>query len=502
MGPFFSDPREYFLEDELAGRKVWWPEHQYVQTGDAPRGLSSGWGVGGGTNVWTGAAFRLFERDFRVLTEDGEQPGASLADWPLTYTDLAPYYDAVEAHIQLAGEPTPWDRSGQPPPPQPAHGYYHHTTVLREGFQRLGFRTAPGPMAIASRPTKRREACCGCGYCVLGCKTGAMYNTAIAEIPPALATGRLDLRDQCVARAISTSMDGTRAEAVEYVDSSGNSHRQPARAIVAACHTIEIPRLMLASANRQHPRGLANSSDQLGRNSMSHISAHVLGIFPQAMRPWEGFTLNHLCCLDCGERVPGRPFVGGFAMETYTSLPASLAVSSVGGAWGAELKSIMRQYPNMAGLFTIGEGLPASSNRVTIDPEEQDAFGLPRAHLHYDWHPNDLRLQRVAQDTGEAVLLAAGAVRALRQPTVQVHPLGTARMGTDPATSVANADGRTHDVPNLYLAGGALFPTGSSVNPTLTILALAWKTAVAIADTFGYGVPSPAELRARDEEDV
>ncbi|HLG72889.1 MAG TPA: GMC family oxidoreductase [Chloroflexota bacterium] len=497
-GPYYSDPKTMFHEDEIADRRIWWPEDMYVQTGTAPRGLNSGLGVGGGTLVWTGATFRLFPDDFRVLSVDGQQPGASVADWPIGYANLAPYYDMVERHIGVAGAFTPWDQPDRPPYPQPPHGYYGHTVAIRRGFERLGLRTAPGPTAVLSRAKPRRAACCGCGFCMHGCRTGSMYSTAVAEVPPALETGRLDLRPECVGRRISTSEDGTTAEAVEYVHKDGQVHLQPARVVIASCHTVEIPRLLLASASAKHPNGLANSSDQLGRNMMSHPSAHAIGTFPESVNPWEGYALNHMCCLDFAQTQPGKPYVRGFTMETSAPLPAGAATGSLARLWGAELKRAMRQYSHMAGFFTICEGLPMPTNRVTIDREDLDRFGLPRAHLHYDWHTNDVRLMDAAQEKSVEVLKAAGATEVFRQPSVQVHPLGTARMGSDPASSVVDANGASHDVPNLYLAGGALFPTGSSVNPTLTILALAWRTAEHVAARFGRRILSPEEMEQLD----
>src|SRR5206468_5513567 len=134
-GPWYDDPRSQFTEDELARRKIWWPEAQYTLGGTARRGrVSTGIGVGGGTLVWTGAAFRLFEEDFQVRSRDGHVPRANLADWPLTYRDLEPCYDAVEAHVGVAGTVTPWDAPGRKPPPQPPHGYHRHTVVLKQGF--------------------------------------------------------------------------------------------------------------------------------------------------------------------------------------------------------------------------------------------------------------------------------------------------------------------------------------------------------------------------------
>jgi choline dehydrogenase-like flavoprotein len=486
-GPWYRDPAHDFVADEQVMRKIWWPESQYTFSGSAARGrVNSGLGVGGGGLVWTGAAFRFFAEDFEVLRRDGPLEGANLADWPVTYDDLAPYYDEVEAHIGVAGEVGPWDPPGRKPYPQPAHAYQHHTEVLAEGFRKLGLRTQHGPMAILSQARGERQACCYCGYCMQGCRYGSMYSTAWAEIPVALETGRLDLRANSVALRILTSADGTKAATVEYVSTETEELQlQPARFVVVANSTMEVPRLLLNSGSDKHPNGLANSSDQVGRNYMAHPGVHCWGIFPEEdMNPREGFVLNHLCCLEYARTQPNQPFVRGFAMESYASLASTIASGLPDGYSDDQRERMMSQYRHMAGFFTICEGVPTPDNRLTVDADRRDKWGMPQAHLHYDWHDNDLKLMDFARAKSIEVLRAAGATDVIPVRPVQVHMMGTARMGSNPATSVTDSTGRTHDVPNLYLAGGALFPTGSALNPTLTILALAWRTAEGIADAF------------------
>jgi choline dehydrogenase-like flavoprotein len=224
-------------------------------------------------------------------------------------------------------------------------------------------------------------------------------------------------------------------------------------------------------------------------------------VFDEPMNPWEGFVLNHLCCLDYAQTRPDVPYVRGFAMETLTVLPVGMATGAVAGRWGAALTGFMRQYPHTAGLFTIGEGVPTPTNRVTVEPDRPDEWGLPGGHLHYDWHPNDVRLVDAAAAKSLEVLRAAGAREAFRQPPSQVHMMGTARMGDDPRCAVPNSWGETHDVAGLYVAGGALFPTGSSVNPTLTILALAWRTAEDVARRQGKALQSAATPAGRSPAD-
>ena len=206
------------------------------------------------------------------------------------------------------------------------------------------------------------------------------------------------------------------------------------------------------------------------------------------MKPFEGFVLNHLCCLDFAHTQPDQPFIRGFVMESYTNLPLGRAASLPENPWGAPLRQLMRQYRRTAGLFTICEGLPTPDNRVTVDPERRDQWGRPCLHLHYDWHPNDEQLLAAARNRSVEVLRAAGATEVVPQPYAQVHMMGTARMGADPAASVVDTTGRTHEVDNLYIAGGALFPTGAAVNPTLTILALAWRTAETVAARLGASI--------------
>jgi len=167
-------------------------------------------------------------------------------------------------------------------------------------------------------------------------------------------------------------------------------------------------------------------------------------------------------------------------MESFTVLPVAFATSLPGEFWGSRLKNFMRRCRRTAGLFTIGEGLPVAENRVTVEPDCRDRWGMPQGHLHYDWHENDLRLLAAARAKSIEVLQAAGATDVAPQSYAQVHMMGTARMGRDPASSVVDTSGRTHEVENLYIAGGAVFPTGGAVNPTLTILALAWRTAEAV----------------------
>lgn len=484
MGPW-RDART-FSSNEWEMRELWWPEWEYRLTGSAARGrVNSGLGVGGGGLVWTGAAWRLFPHDFRVRSEEGDIPGALLADWPITYDELSPYYTAVEQHIGVAGVRGPFDPPGLPPLPFPPHPYHRHTEILQEGFNRLGLRTQPGSVAILPQSWLGREACNGCGYCIQGCHNGAMYSS-LAELPAALESGHFHLRTRVKVTRLLLDPSGRRVQALALVDlSTGERHLCPVELVVVAANPIETARLLLASAHPRHPLGLANQSGLVGRCLTVHPGPHVWGVFPEIVEPEAGFVLNHLACFEFSRATDSDPYRRGFILESLTGLPAGVATGPLAALWGEPLMAAMRRYRHMAGLFVLCEGLPQRQNGVYLLDSAPDPFRLPPLRVHYDWHPNDLAMIARAQAVASSVLKAAGAATLYLQTPVQVHMMGTARMGRDPADSVADSTGRTHTVENLYLAGGSLFPTGSSVNPTLTILALAWRTAEAIAHAAG-----------------
>ncbi len=345
------------------------------------------------------------------------------------------------------------------------------------GARRIGYkRVHTGYMAINSRPADGRAFCIQQGFCVQGCKTGAKWSTLYTEIPRAEATGHLDLRAESMATRIEHGPDG-RVTAVVYRDSQGTEQRQKARIVCVACNAVETPRLLLLSESGKFPRGLANSSDQVGRNYTHHVGGFIWGLFDKPIEFWRGTTLAGIV-EDEIVNHPARGFVGGYHLELVAlDLPTFPQVGLPYG-WGRDFASIIDDYRNIAGMFINGEDLPRANNRVTLDPKVKDAHGLPVAHIHVDEHPNDTAMRTHAQTQGARMYRAVGAKRVVHtRQTPATHNMGSARISASPEEGVANTYGQTHDVKNLFISDGSQFPTPSSANPTLTIVALALRQA-------------------------
>ena len=274
---------------------------------------------------------------------------------------------------------------------------------------------------------------------------------------------------------------------VVYFDASGVEQRQAARIVCVAGNTIESPRLLLNSASSMFPDGLANSSGQVGRNYMRHVTGSVYSIFERPVRMWRGTTMAGIM-QDEARHDPSRGFVGGYELETLSLGLPFMAAFLDPGAWGREFTSAIDGYENMAGMWIVGEDMPQETNRVTVDTAVVDQFGLPTPVVHYDDHPNDVAMRDHAYERGIAIHRAAGAVRSLPTPPYpSTHNIGTNRMSDNPRDGVVNRWGQTHDIPNLFVSDGSQFTTGAAENPTLTIVALAIRQADHIAREMGAG---------------
>jgi len=422
--------------------------------------------VGGTTVHWTGATPRLKPWELKPRSTYGAISGTSLIDWPVSYEEILPYYERAERRMVTTR------RNGVPGLPAS-----NNFKVMYNGARRIGYRRVhTGYMAINTRPADDRAYCIQQGFCVQGCKTGAKWSTLYTEIPRAEATGRLDLRIESRATRIEHGRDG-RVTGVVYRDAAGIERRQRARVVCVACNSVETPRLLLLSESAGFPRGLANSSDQVGRNYCHHVSGFIWGLFHQPVDSWRGTTLAGII-EDETVNDPKRGFVGGYHLELVAlDLPTFPQVGLPYG-WGRDFASIIDDYRNMAGMFINGEDLPRATNRITLDPKVKDALGLAVAHVHVDDHPNDVAMRTHAQQQGRKVYEAAGAKRVvLSRQTPATHNMGSARMSASPEQGVCNAHGQTHDIANLFISDGSQFSSPGSANPTLTIVALALRQA-------------------------
>jgi choline dehydrogenase-like flavoprotein len=427
--------------------------------------------LGGTTVHWTGATPRIRPWEVRARTTYGALPGTSLIDWPIEYAELEKYYELAERRLvvsRLHGNP------GLPAS--------NHFKVIYNGAKRIGYKKVhTNYMAINSRPADGRGFCIQQGFCVQGCKTGAKWSTLYTEIPRAEATGNLDLRIESRAVRIEHAQDG-RVNAVVYRDPQGREQRQKARLVCVACNSVETARLLLLSESSRFPHGLANSSDQVGRNYCLHTGGFAWGIFNQKIRFWRGTTLAGIV-EDETRHDPKRGFAGGYHLEMAALDLPSLPISGFPRTmWGRELGFIMDHYDSMAGIFINGEDMPRPTNRITLSESTRDQFGLPVAHIHMDDHDNNAAMRAHAQRQAKALYEAVGAIKvAYSRQTPATHNMCTARMSKDPRDGVVDAHGRAHDVPNLFVSDGSALSTPGSANPTLTIVALALRQAEHIA---------------------
>ena len=268
---------------------------------------------------------------------------------------------------------------------------------------------------------------------------------------------------------------------VVYADESGAMQRQKARVVAVAGNSIESPRLLLNSASTMFPDGLANSSGQVGRNYMRHMTGSVYAAFEKSVHMYRGTTMAGII-RDEAKNDPKRGFVGGYEMETLSIGVPFMAAFLNPGAWGRPFTSAMESYPRMAGMWLVGEDMPQETNRITLDPKAKDKFGMPVASVHFDDHPNDVAMRDHAYKQGAAVYEAVGAtVTYPTPPYPSTHNLGTNRMSEKPRDGVVNKFGQAHDVKNLFISDGSQFTSGAACNPTLTIVSLAIRQADHIA---------------------
>jgi choline dehydrogenase-like flavoprotein len=427
--------------------------------------------VGGSTTHWAGASLRFDEHEFKDKSTYGSIPGANLLDWPITLAEMEPWYAKAEDKMGVTRTNGIAGLPGN-----------NNFKVLEAGAKKLGYKTVhTGNMAINSEPRDGRGACQQIGFCFQGCKSGAKWSTLYTEIPKGEATGKLEVRPACQALQIQHDESG-KVTGVLYVDKDGKQQVQKARVVAVAGNSIESPRLLLNSATPKYPDGLANSSGQVGKNYMRHMTGSVYAIFDKPVHMYRGTTMAGII-RDESAFKPDRGFVGGYEMETLSLGVPFMAAFLEPGAWGRDFSKAMEGYPNMAGMWLVGEDMPQEKNAITLHASEKDQYGLPVPNVHFDDHANDVAMREHAYQQGSAVYDAVGAVKSFRTPPYpSTHNLGTNRMSAKASDGVVNKHGQTHDIANLFISDGSQFTTGAAENPTLTIVALAIRQAEYIAD--------------------
>lgn len=447
--------------------KMSWMDYR-VGEGYAPDGMPV-WScklVGGTTAHWTACCPRFRGFEFKGKSTYGEMENTSLVDWPIDLETLTPYYEKAEDMLGVTGT------NGIERLP-PSNNY----KVMEAGAKNIGYSDMDTyNMAINSKPRDGRASCLQLGFCASGCAMNAKWSTLFNHIPEAEATDNFDLRPNSMAIEITTNSEG-RAAGVRYIDADGNIQEQKARVVCVAANVVETTRLLLNSSKDQFPNGLANSSDMVGRNYMRHVMVQIFALMPDEVNMFKGTQCAGVI-RDEVRHDPSRGFSAGFQFHTVGLDPEQIAKTLVDNGWGRDYAETMLNYRNLAGLIITGEDPPQLDNRITLHPTQKDQFGLPVPVVTYNLHPNSRALLDYSEKKSKELYESLGATEVFNIESFgATHNMGTARIGDDPAISVCNEWGQTHDVDNLFISDGSLFPTSGCANPTLTIISLMLRQA-------------------------
>ena len=470
--------------------KTFWAsdyDHPYETAPGKPYRWIRGYQLGGRSLTWGRQSYRWAPQDFESNLKDGHG-----VDWPIRYDDLAPWYDHVEAFAGISGD---YDGLCQLPdgdflPPWPMNVVEEAAKArIESAFPTR--RMIMGRVANLSRTTKvhqdlGRKRCEGKLACAHGCNLGGYFSTQAATLPAALATGNLTVVTDAVVASVEHDPVLGRVTGVRVVDRNTREGRTyPARMVFLNASSINTSAILLNSRSEAFPRGLANGSDQVGRNLMDHVSTRPI------VGRWPGFQDQH----DPGERPTGI-YIPRYANVTETDKPYLRGFGMQGGAVRTRRAEAPGGLPWSMSLMPFGEVLPNPDNRVTLSATRTDSWGVPVPVIDAAHGRNEYAMMREAARDAWEMLRAAGCVDLNRweeaaehvtPPGDRIHEMGTARMGRDPATSVVNGWGQAHEVPNLFLSDGAVMASSASMNPSLTYMALSARTANHAADLLRDG---------------
>ncbi|OZM58119.1 oxidoreductase [Lottiidibacillus patelloidae] len=475
-GPM-REPKRDFSSDELEMEKLYWNDPR-ISLGNDPINLSrsnSGKGVGGSAVHYTAQLLRFHHSDFRTKSIEGVGE-----DWPITYDELAPFYDRMEKVLQLSGpNDFPWKPYGGPYPMPQHHDLSNNTLKFREGCENIGLQHSVSPLAILSAPHNNREPCINRGFCEEGCMPDSKTTPLNTFVPEAMKNGAEVIANAMVTQVVSTKKGHVKG--VEYLD-NGIEKFLAAKVVILASYAIETPRLLLNSANANYPNGIANSSGLVGKYLITNTNDQMIVKFNEEIRMYRGNPVQALT-LDPYERGKKKGYARGFLMNSYGSRPVKLAnmfFDNDSSCFGETLRERMLDYNYFGGFAMLGEVLAQEQNFVKLHSIDKDQYGLPVPEVHFSFHENDLKIREDAKEVLSEIGRAAGG-KPLYHLKGIAHLMGGCRMGNDPTTSVVNSYGQTHDIKNLFIVGTPTYVTAPSANPTLTAYALALRTAEFIA---------------------
>jgi gluconate 2-dehydrogenase alpha chain len=488
-----------------------------------PLHLPPSLGTGGGSIHWGGACWRFRTTEFSMLSTIEERLGRkalpenhTLVDWPLRYPDLEPYYDRVEWELGISGRASnivggggtgenPWEAPRQRDYPMPPLRRGPGDQRFAEACARLGYHPFRGAAAILSEPFQGRSGCTYCGFCHgYPCHVGAKSSTHVATLPAGLASGNLEIRDFSRVYQIHRNSDGSRVTGVSYFDRNGRSVDLAADQVVLACYALENARLLLASG--------INGNGQVGKHLMTHAFGFFTGLLPERSHPFMGPLVASTAIEDfSGELVHeydpsvvwGAPIISWSGdlqpIEVARALPPDAP------RWGAGFRDWMADnYQRIWSMYSQTANIPTSETYVDLDPTHVDQYGQPALRLTHGWSDVDQRGVAFLLDIKRRIAREMGLDTWWEEPTappyhLSTHEVGTHRMGDDPATSVVDRFGRSHECSNLFVVGGGQFPSYHGYNPTQTIQALAFLTADhMLSRSVMTGVIPPTRLPTND----
>lgn len=466
-----------------------------------PLHLPPSLGTGGGSIHWGGACWRFRETEFRMrstiverLGEDALPANHTLVDWPIGYAELEPYYDKVEWELGISGQASnlrgdvrpdgnPWEAPRARDYPMPPLRAGAADQIFVDACRRLGYHPFRGAAAIASVPFKGRSPCTYCGFCHgYPCHVDAKTSTHVAVLPEGLASGNLDIRDNCRVYRINRTDDGRRVVGVSYFDAEGRSVDIEADTVVLACYALENARLLLASG--------INGNGQVGKHYMTHAFGFFMGVLPEDTNPFMGPLVAASAIEDfSGELVHqhdpsvlwGAPIISWTG--DYQPIEVAHAMPADAPRWGTGFKQWMHDnYRRIWAMYSQTANIPTTACYVDLDPAIKDPFGQPALRMTHEWGAADRRAvdfllgikRRIANEMG---LVSCWEEENSPDYHLSTHEVGTHRMGEDPTSSVVDVFGRSHECENLFVIGGGQFPSYHGYNPTETIQALAYMTA-------------------------
>jgi choline dehydrogenase-like flavoprotein len=472
------------ISSDIWGRRLKGSGAPIIYEGRNPVGRISdhGWGVGGAALHYSANFPRLLPADFKVKSEHGRA-----LDWPISYPDIAPYYDRIAREIGISGDAKAEERWRPPgePYPMPPLKTFRHGEIWVPGFKSVGITVAPGAVGVNSTEYKGRAACIHDGWCGAGCPTGALANPQATFLGDARAKGA-QVRPMSTVTRVLTNAAGTRATGVEYYDGNKERQVQEAGVVVLAAYASQNPRLMFNSATDKHPAGLANGSGLLGKYVMAHAGGAVAAIFEEDIQNHMGSNGYQFVSYD---RHPKTTRKGAFGSTFWNTGAAQKPNDARGIAnvrsdlFGAALDEFLKgKARGLARITAICEEMPSIENRFEL-ASEKDEFGFPLIRIIHTFTADAVGLWSAALDEGVEIAKGAGAkeIMPARGGIAPQHLLGGTIMGNGAADSVVNSYGQAHELANLYVAGCGIFPTESSSNPTFTLNALSLRGAEQLA---------------------